>query len=258
MAFVDPGDEVVLFEPFYDSYQASVKMAGGSAKYVRIRPHDAGHETWWFDETELAATFSERTALAIINPPNNSSGKVFTRDEYEHLVFAPRRSCARRRGQELLVHRVEGRLGARACEARRRRAEKAHQWVTFATSAPFHVAIATALTLPDSYFTQFRADSLRKRDFPAAALNGIGLPTYRCDGASFLIADISKTRFENDVTFCKWLTTEVKVAAIPPSVFYVDPADAKGLARFAFCKTDAVLAEAASRLAPLGRAASAQ
>ena len=281
MAFVDPGDEVVLFEPFYDSYQASVKMAGGVAKYVRLRLPDPQHETWWFDETELAAAFSERTALVIINTPNNPSGKVFTRDEleligalavrydalilsdevYEHLVFEPakflRPATVGDLGERTVTISSGGKsfsftgwkvgwaLGPAKLVAA---VQKAHQWVTFATSAPFQVAMATALTLPDSYFTKFQSDYLRKRDFLTAALRDIGLPTYRCDGAYFLIADISKTRFDDDVTFCRWLTTEVKVAAIPPSVFYVDPRDAKHLARFAFCKTDEVLAEAARRL----------
>ena len=282
MAFVDPGDEVVLFEPFYDSYQASVKMAGGVAKYVRIRAPDASHQTWWFDEAELAAAFSERTALVILNTPNNPSGKVFTRDEleligalakrhdalivsdevYEHLVFSPAKHLRPATVGELGERTVTISSGGKSFSFTGWKVgwalgpakliaavQKAHQWVTFAVAAPFQAAMATALTLPDSYFAGFQRDYLRKRDFLSAALRDIGLPVYRCEGAYFLMADISKTGFSDDVAFCKWLTTEVKVAAIPPSVFYVNPTDAKHLARFAFCKTDAVLAEAARRLA---------
>ncbi len=283
MAFVDPGDEVVLFEPFYDSYQASVQMAGGVARYVRLRPPDAAHETWWFSQADLVAVCSERTALIMLNTPNNPTGKVFTREEltfigelaqrydavvmsdevYEHLVFDPakhvRPATVGTLGDRTVTISSGGKsfsftgwkvgwaLGPAALIAS---VQKAHQWVTFAATAPFQAAIAVALQLPDSYFAGFRREYTRKRDFLADALTRAGLPVVRCDGAYFLLADISKTGFADDAAFCRWLITEAGVAAIPPSVFYSADSrvHAKHLARFAFCKTDAVLQEGAKRL----------
>ncbi len=283
MAFVDPGDEVVLFEPFYDSYQASVQMAGGVARYVRLRPPDASHAMWWFDENELAAAFTSRTALVMLNTPHNPTGKVFTVDEitligalakkhealvvsdevYEHLVFAPARhvrpATVSDLGERTLTISSGGKsfsftgwkIGWALGPARLIAAvQKAHQWVTFASAAPFQAAIAAALSLPDSYFTGFQADYLRKRDFLADALNRASLPVYRCDGAYFLISDISKSGFDDDTAFCRALVNDTKVASIPTSVFCSASGreHAKCFVRFAFCKSDVVLAEAAKRL----------
>jgi len=282
MAFVNPGDEVVLFEPFYDSYQASVQMAGGVARYVRLRPPDAAHETWWFDEAHLAAAFSDRTKLVMLNTPHNPTGKLFTVDEitvigslakkhgalvisdevYEHLVFSPHAHVRPATVGDLAERTVTISSGGKSFSftgwkigwalgpaALVAAVQKAHQWVTFASAAPFQAAIAAALALPDSYFTQLQNEYQQKRDFLAAALNSAGLPVYRCDGAYFLIADISKTGLE-DTAFCRWLVNEVKVASIPTSVFFAEAhrMHARHLVRFAFCKTDAVLSEAARRL----------
>ncbi|MBL9038635.1 MAG: aminotransferase class I/II-fold pyridoxal phosphate-dependent enzyme [Archangium sp.] len=286
MAFVDPGDEVVLFEPYYDSYDASVRMAGGVPKYVRLRAPDAAHARWWFDEAELAAAFSERTALVMLNTPHNPTGKVFTREEialigalverfdavllsdevYEHLVFEPavhvRPATVGQVGKRTVTISSGGKsfsftgwkigwaLGPAPLLAA---VQKAHQWVTFATAAPFQAAIAKALALPDSYFSGFRDDYRRRHQLVANALAAAGFMPLPCEGTYFVIADVASAGFEDDVAFCRWLTTSAKVAAIPPSVFC--SADTRPhlatLARFAFCKSDAVLEEGARRLATL-------
>ena len=284
MAFVDPGDEVVLFEPFYDSYQACVQMAGGIAKYVRLRPPDSTHLTWWFDEAELAAAFSSKTSVVMVNTPNNPTGKVFTSDEltvigalakkhgavivsdevYEHLVFAPakfvRPATVGDLGERTLTISSGGKsfsftgwkvgwaLGPAELVAA---VQKAHQWVTFAVAAPLQAAMAKALALPDSYFTQFQSEYVAKRDFLAKTLTAAKLPVLRCDGAYFLIADIAGTGHADDLSFTRWLLNEKKVASIPASIFFSEasrPVHAKHFVRFAFCKTEATLQEAARRL----------
>ncbi|MEW5740403.1 MAG: aminotransferase class I/II-fold pyridoxal phosphate-dependent enzyme [Myxococcota bacterium] len=286
MALVDPGDEVVLFEPFYDSYLASVQMAGGVPRFVELRAPDAQHPAWWFEERELAAAFSARTRLVFLNTPHNPTGKVFTREEieligalakkhgavlvsdevYEHLVFAPARHVrpATLPGlADLTLTLSSGgksfsftgwKIGWALGPAPLVKAvQKAHQWVTFATASPFQAAIAKALALPDAYFEGFVRDYQAKRDRLSSALKAGGLEPLTCEGTYFLMARTDKHRKagEDDVAFCRRLVTEEGVAAIPPSVFYsaAHAPSAHGLARFAFCKTDAVLDAAATRLA---------
>lgn len=289
MAFVNPGDEVVLFEPFYDSYLASVQMAGGVPRYVQLKAPDAAHARWWFDDDELARAFSDRTRLVFLNTPHNPTGKVFTAEEiqrigglakrhgavlvsdevYEHLVFEPARHVrpATLPGLEDLTLTLSSggksfsftgwKVGWALGPAPLVKAvQKAHQWVTFATASPFQAAIARALTLPDGYFQGFAKDYQAKRDRLAAALSAGGLEPLTCEGTYFLMARTDRHRRdgEDDVAFCRRLVAEHGVAAIPPSVFY-SPAhapDVHGLARFAFCKSEPVLDAAAARLASLG------
>lgn len=290
---VDPGDEVVLFEPFYDSYLASVTMAGGVPRGVLLRPPDAAHPRWWFDEAEVRAAFGPRTRLVILNTPHNPTGKVFDRRElelvaelcqrhgalaladevYEHLAFAPARHLRLATLPGMAERTVTLSSGGKtfsftgwkvgwavAAPPLRAAVQRAHQWVTFATSTPFQHAIAEALRLPDAFFDRLGADYARRRDVLLAALFAAGLPAHAPEGTYFAMADVSRLRrpdgspFTSDVEACRWLTASAGVAAIPPSVFYLpEHADRSGmLARFAFCKTDAVLAEGARRLGALG------
>ncbi len=283
LGLTDPGDEVVVFEPFYDSYLASLQIAGAVPKWVRLQPPDAGHRTWWFDSRELESAFTEKTALVILNTPHNPTGKVFTRAEleeigalakrfdavvlsdevYEHLVFAP---AVHLRPSTLDVFRdrtltissggksfsfTGWKIGWVLGPAPLVKAtQKMHQWVTFASATPFQHAIARALALPDTYFAGFIEDYHHKRWLLSAALEQAGLPVHLTEGSYFLMADISKRGFPDDVAFCRDLTSRVGVCAIPPSAFYSAEHHhhARHLARFAFCKTDAVLEEAARRL----------
>jgi N-succinyldiaminopimelate aminotransferase len=288
MAFVNPGDEVVLFEPFYDSYLASVQLAGGVPRVVELRAPDAVHAGWWFDGAELERAFSPRTRLVLVNTPHNPTGKVFTADElahvgalaqrsgavlvsdevYEHLVFAPARHVRPATLPGLAPHTLTISSGGKSFSFTGwkvgwavgpaplvRAVQKVHQWVTFATASPFQAAIARALALPDASFEVFTRDYRARRDRLAAALTAGGLEPLPCEGTYFLMARTDRHRrpAEDDVAFCRRLVSEHGLAAIPPSVFYSPEhaPSAHGLARFAFCKSDAVLDAAAARLAAL-------
>jgi N-succinyldiaminopimelate aminotransferase len=288
-AFIDPGDEVVLFEPFYDAYLAAVQLAGGVPRFVRLRQPDASHTWWWLDHDELEQAFTPRTALVIVNTPHNPTGKVFTREElqhvgelarrsdaliisdevYEHLVFPPARhlppATLPRMGDRTLTISSGGKsfsltgwkVGwAIGPEPLVSAVQKMHQWVTFATASPLQAAIATALELPDAYFEGLVTFYLEKRDLLARALQAARLEPLPCEGGYFLMARTQALRRadEDDVAFCRRLIAEKGVAAIPPSVFYglEHAAEAHGLARFAFCKEAATLEDATRRLASLG------
>ena len=286
---VDPGDEVVAFEPLYDSYAASVAMAHGVLKPVLLRPPDAGHAAWWFEPDALRAAFSERTKVLLLNTPHNPTGKVFTRHElelcaalcqehdvvavadevYEHLVYAPARhlrlATLAGMAERTLTLSSAGKTfsltgwkvgWAIGPEELRGAVQGAHQFVTFATAAPLQAAVAEALRLPDAFFAGLPLQFAARRDRLAGALAAAGLPAFPAEGSYFLIAGIAGARdgagapFADDFAFCRWLTREVGVAAIPPSAFYLPEhaAHGRGFARFAFCKREATLDEAARRL----------
>jgi len=278
---VDPGDEVVAFQPVYDSYAASVAMAGAVMRPVTLRPPDPGHPCWWFDPAELEAAFGKRTRLLLLNTPHNPTGKVFTRAEleqvaalverwnavavvdevYGHLVYdgAEHRSLATLPGMAartltvssgaktfgLTGWKVGWAMGPRAL---RDAVLQAHQYVTFAVPTPLQHAVAAALRLQDAYFVELQADYARRRGKLLAALSGSGLVPWAPEGAYFACVDVAGRGFGDDDAFCRDLTTRVGVAAIPLSAFYVDRSRAPCVARFAFCKSDATLDEAARRL----------
>ncbi len=289
MAFVDPGEEVVLFEPFYDSYLASVQMAGGVPRFVRLRQPDTAHATWWMHPGELEAAFSPRTRLVFVNTPHNPTGKCFTRDElsaigalarrsgalivsdevYEHLVYRPQghlRTATVSGLEDLTLTISSGgksfsftgwKVGwALGPERLVSAVQKAHQWVTFATASPFQAAIAKALELPDSYFDTLRHDYRAKRDRLGEALAAGGFEVLPCEAGTFLMAGTARLARsgEDDVAFCRRLVAERRVAAIPPSVFYgpEHAPEAHRMARFAFCKTLGTIEEAARRLGTPG------
>jgi N-succinyldiaminopimelate aminotransferase len=282
-AFVNQGDEVILFEPFYDSYAASVTMAGGTCKGVLLRAPDKSHHTWWFAPEALRSAFTARTRMLVLNTPHNPTGKVYSREElrliadlciehdvlvlsdevYEHLVFAP--------AQHLRIATLDGmaertvtvssagktfsvtgwKVGWAIGAPRLRDAvQAAHQFVTFATNAPFQQAMAQALAFPDIYFQGLISDYQRRRDFWVDALRKAGFVAHSPEGTYFTMAELTGLGFQDDVAFCRHLTQDAKVAAIPPSVFYLPEHASEGrrFARFAFCKTDPVLAEAQRRL----------
>lgn len=286
LGLVNPGDEVVLFEPFYDSYVAAVQLAGAVARYVRLRPPDQAHPTWWFDQAELEQAFSARTRMVVVNTPQNPTGKVFTRSElaeiaklcvkhdaialcdevYEHIVFAPAQHVPMATLPGMFERTVTvssagktfsltgWKVGwAMAAPGLLEGVQRVHQFVTFATATPFQTAVVTALRLSDAYFQQLTALYLAKRDLLVAALADCGLRPFRSEGTYFVMADTTAVATEDDTTFCRRLTREVRVAAIPPSSFYspVHRAHARHLVRFAFCKTEPVLKEAARRLKAL-------
>ncbi len=279
MGLVNPGDEVILFEPYYDSYLPSVQMAGGVPRFYTLRPPD-----WAIDPQALAALFSTKTKLIVINTPHNPTGKVYSEAElrliahlcqshdviavvdevYEHIVFdgcqhiplatlpgmANRTVTISSSGKTFSM--TGWKVGwAVASPELNQAVFRVHQFVTYSGAAPLQEAIATALQTSTDYYAELAAMYQANRDFLAGMLYEAGLTPIMPQGTYFIMVDISPLDFPDDVTFCRYLTTEIGVAAIPPSAFYRNPADGATLARFAFCKTRSTLEEAARRLKKL-------
>ena len=278
-AFIAPGDEVVVFEPFYDAYLPAVVMTGGVLRTIRLSPPD-----WSFDVDEAAAVFGPRTRVLLLNTPHNPTGKVFTRAElellaglcqrwdvvavtdevYDRILFdgAEHLPLATLPGmwERTLTVNSTGKtfsmtgwkIGYAVGPARLNDPLRAvHQFVTFASGTPFQEAMASALERAPAlgYYDELGREYTERRDALRAALNDAGLRTLPIGGAYFLTADVAHLGFESDVAFCRWLTTEIGVAAVPPSAFYLDPATAPRLARFCFAKTAETIRLAAERLA---------
>ncbi len=280
---INPGDEVVVFEPFYDAYLPDVLMAGGAPRVVRLHPPD-----WHFDAGELRAAFTRRTRALILNTPHNPTGKVFTPQDldiiaglcrehdvmvisdevYAEIVYGAARhvSIASLPGMWERTLTIDSmgktfsvtgwKVGWAVGPAVLSQAVRAaHQFVTFTNSVPFQEALADALDAADAigFYPILRAEYAARRELLAAALTAAGIPPLPIDGAYFLMADISRTGFSDDVSFCRHLASEIGVAAIPPSAFYVRPSMAPLLARFCFAKKDETIRAAAGRLEKLLR-----
>ncbi len=276
MALVDPGDEVVLVEPLYDTYLPVVRMLGAVPKLVRLSP-----PKWELPRDALAAAFGPKTKAILLNSPMNPAGKVFTAAElafiadlvarhdayavcdevYEHLTFdgwkhiplmtlpGMRERCVRigsagktfsLTGWKVGYVTAPGALGPLVA--------KAHQLLTFTTAPNLQRAVAQGLAKEDAYFAALGADLQRKRDRLAAGLRRVGFEVLPSMGSYFITVDFSPLGFAgDDIAFCRMLTEEAKVTAIPVSAFY--DGDAPGhYARFAFCKKDEVLDEAIARM----------
>jgi aspartate/methionine/tyrosine aminotransferase len=280
-AFTDPDDEIVVFEPFYDSYPASAAMAGS-----RLRPITLQAPDWSFDPAEAEAAFGPQTKLLLLNTPHNPTGKVFRREElellaelchrwdviavtdevYDRITFgdAEHLSLATLPGmrERTLTINSTGKtfsmtgwkigyaIGPESLNASLR---AVHQFVTFATATPFQEAMADAMVLAPQigYYEQLRREYDERRLMLEDALLGADLPVLPVEGAYFLMADVSELGFPDDVSFCRWLTSEVGVAAVPPSAFYADAARAPLLARFCFAKRAETIEQAAERLSRL-------
>jgi aspartate/methionine/tyrosine aminotransferase len=287
LALIDPGDRVILFEPAYDAYVPDITLAGGIPLPVRLYPPDAHRAAWWFDPAELQAAFLRKPALIMLNTPHNPTGKVFTRAEleliaglcqeydtiaitdevYDRLIFdgathVPLATIPGMWERTLTLNSagktfsVTGwKIGYAVGPAHLNHAlRQAHQWVTFATSSPLQEAIATALDQApfNGYYRDLLRDYGERRARLQRALESAGLPVLPVEGAYFISADISALGWTDDRAFCRWLTTDIGVAAIPTSVFYRDPTGAPCLARFCFAKRLETIDAAAERLAKLG------
>jgi N-succinyldiaminopimelate aminotransferase len=275
LALLEPGDEVVAFEPYYDSYTACIAMAGGVRVPVTLRPPHFRP-----DLDALRAAVTDRTRLLLLNTPHNPTGMVLTRAEseaiaqlarerdllvvtdevYEHLTFGPEhiplatlpgmRERTVSIGSAGKTFSFTGwKVGwVTAPAALVSAVRSAKQFLTYVASGPFQYAAASALALPDEYFTTLRTDLQRKRDLLADGLSAAGFEVFRPDGTYFITTDISGLSDQDGMAFCRELPKRCGVVAIPNQVFYDDVEAARSLVRFAFCKKDEVLAEAVRRL----------
>ncbi|MFF7180050.1 pyridoxal phosphate-dependent aminotransferase [Streptomyces sp. NPDC008121] len=282
LALVEPGDEVIALEPYYDSYAACIAMAGGTRVPVTLRPSEG---RFVLDLDELRAAVTDRTRLILLNTPHNPTGTVLTRAElaavaelaverdllvvtdevYEHLVFddaehVPIASLPGMRERTVTIgsagktYSFTGwKVGwVTATPALTTAVRSAKQYLTFVASGPFQYAIAEALRLPDSFLDGLRADLLAKRNLLSDGLAGAGFDVYRPAGTYFVTADIRPLGATDGIAFCRALPERAGVVAIPTAVFY-DHRDAGApFVRFAFCKERPVLEEAVSRLKALG------
>ena len=281
MGCIDPGDEVIVFEPFYENYGPDAIMAGAQPKFVRLR----GPE-WTFDPDELKRAFSNRTRAIVINSPNNPTGKVFTREElemiaslclqwdvlaisdeiYERIVYdaRPHVSVASLPGMAnrtvvtsglSKTYSVTGwRIGwAIAPAALTGGIRKIHDFLTVAAPTPFMDAGVVALSMPPESYVALAADYQAKRDLMLDILTRHGFATYQPGGAYYVMVDVAKFGFASDTEFALHLIKDVGVATIPGSSFYIDPASAPQTVRFCFSKRTETLQEADRRLAALSR-----
>jgi aminotransferase len=279
LALVDPGDEVIVFEPFYENYGPDAILSGAVPRFVRLREPD-----WSFDPAELAAAFNARTRAVVVNTPNNPTGKVFSRVEmetiaalcrkwnaicvtdeiYEHILYdgAEHVSMASLEGMRERTVTISGlsktwsvtgwRIGWCLAPPELTNAiRKVHDFLTVGAPAPLQEAAAVALAMPQDYFCKL-ADSYReRREFLVPALQRAGFKPFSPRGAYYVMTDISGFGFSDDVAFARWLVAEGGVAAVPGSSFYSDPAAGSQRLRFHFARKRETLEAAAERLQSL-------
>jgi N-succinyldiaminopimelate aminotransferase len=279
LALCEVGDEVVAFEPTYDSYTAVAAMAGARLRPVTLHPPD-----YAVDLDALAAAVTPRTRLVLVNSPHNPTGRVLDDAEraavarlcvehdllavadevYEHLVYeGTHRPLATYPGMAERTVTVSsagktfsftGWKVGWACgpEPLVTAVRTAKQFLTYVNAAPFQHAVAVGLELGDDYFRGLRDDMAAKRDLLCAGLEAAGFDVFRPAGTYFVTVDARPLGFDDGVALCRELPGRCGVVAVPNAVFYADPARGRHLVRFAFCKRAEVLAEAAERLASLG------
>ena len=279
LAIVDPGDEVVVFEPFYENYGPDAILSGATPRFVRLREPD-----WSYDPAELAAAFNNRTRAIIINTPNNPTGKVFTRDElaeiarlcqkwnaiavtdeiYEHILYdgathVPMAALDGMADRTVIINSVSKtfsvtgwRVGWTIAPADISGAiRKVHDFLTVGAAAPLQAAAAAALALPATYYTDLAASYVTRRDRLMQILQQAGFVCYEPKGAYYIMTDVSSFGFADDVAFARYLVTEIGVASVPGSSFYRDPASGRAKLRFCFCKKEDTLKAADERLSRL-------
>ena len=278
MAIVDPGDEVIIFEPFYENYGPDCILSGATPRFVRLREPD-----WTFDPNELAAAFNAKTKAIIVNTPHNPTGKVFTRSEleviaslvrehdviaitdeiYEYILYDDARhvSIASLDGMDARTITISGlsktwsatgwRVGwCIAPEEISNAIRKVHDFLTVGAPAPLQEAAAEALSFGDEYFSTLRSDYTRRRDVLVAALEETGFEVYRPRGAYYIMTDVKQliANGEDDVAFAHRLVRRGGVATVPGSSFYADPKHGASTVRFCFAKRIETLELAATAL----------
>ena len=283
MGLVDPGDEVIVIEPYYDSYVPGVLMAGGRPVFVSMHPPN-----WTFVEAELRAAFNSNTRALLLNTPNNPTGRVYTRAElrliadlciehdvivisdevYEHLIFEGH--------QHIAIASLDGMFERTVTVGSAGKTFgmtgwkigwvyghpdliagvwRAHQFIVFATNHPTQAAVAYAFSLGNSYYEEYQTLYTRKRELVMQVIDAGGMSAIQPQGTYFIMGDFSQIYEGNDVEFCKHLIEQIGVATIPPSAFFSPNHKhlAENHVRFAFCKSDETLEQAAERMTKLRR-----
>lgn len=274
MAIINPGDEVIVFEPFYENYGPDAILSGATPRYVTLYPPSLDKSTpegWTFDPTELESAFNDRTKAIIINTPNNPTGKVFSRSEleriaelcqkwnviavtdeiYEHIIYdgaqhIPIATLDGMQDRTITInalsktYSVTGwRVGyAVAVPHLTNAIRKVHDFLTVGAPAPFQEAGAFALSLPRRYYEELAVDYTRRRDTLLAILEPCGFRCYKPYGAYYIITDISEFGFDNDTEFAHYLVKDVGVAVVPGSSFYHNAEEGFKQVRFTFCKKE--------------------
>jgi len=289
LAICNAGDEVVIFEPFYENYGPDSVLSGARPRFVKLRPPVSSGGEWTFDEKELRTAFERKTShgevkAIIVNTPNNPTGKVFTRAElelirdlcvefdvlaitdeiYEHILYdgTEHISMAALEGMRERTVTINGmsktysvtgwRVGwAVGPEKITNAIRKVHDFLTVGAPAPLQEAGAAALSLPAEYYARLAEGYRERRDHLIPALESAGFKCFRPRGAYYVMTDISGFGFEDDVSFTKYLVKDIGVAAVPGSSFYRDARDGARQVRFAFCKKVETLDAASERLRKL-------
>lgn len=275
LGLINSGDEVIVFAPFYDSYEATLSMAGAKVKGITLRPPDFA-----LPIEELKSTISKNTRAILLNTPHNPTGKMFTREELntiaslciendvlvfsdevydklafdlEHISIASLPGMFERTVTMNSLGKTFSLTGwkigwAIAPPHLTWGVRQAHAYLTFATSNPMQWAAAVALRAPDSYYTELKRDYMAKRAILVEGLKDVGFKIFPSNGTYFVVVDHTPFGHENDVEFCEYLVKEVGVVAIPTSVFYLNPEEGKNLVRFTFCKDEGTLRAAVEKM----------
>lgn len=288
LAVIDPGEEVIVFEPYYENYGPDAILSGAVMRYVTLHAPDETSPVWHFDKEELRAAFNEKTKAIVITTPHNPTGKVFTREElrfiadlciehdalaltdeiYEHILYPD----AARGIEHVAMATLDGmrdrtvtinslsktysvtgwRVGyAIAAPDLINGIRQVHDFLTVGAAAPLQEAGVYAMSLPRSYYDHLQTDYQRRRDFLLGVLEEVGFKCFKPDGAYYIITDISTFGFENDIKFTQHLIKELGVAVVPGSSFYRRPELGAQQVRFCYCKKDETLQAAAERLRKL-------
>jgi L-glutamine---4-(methylsulfanyl)-2-oxobutanoate aminotransferase len=298
---VDEGEEVIVFEPFYENYAPDAILSDATPRHVTLYPPTTDGESWTFDRDELRAAFNQKTKAIIICNPNNPTGKVFTREElefiadlcqefdviaftdeiYEHIIYDLGVGNSDFGSEPAHGSRLTGHISMAQLDGMRERTvvvnslsktysvtgwrvgyciappditsaiRKVHDFLTVGAAHPLQVAGAYALSLPASYYEELQAEYTRKKDILFPALREAGFECFAPEGAYYIMTDISKFGFSDDIEFTKHLIREIGVAVVPGSSFYHDKKTGAQQVRFCFCKKDETLYAAAERLQKL-------